>query len=370
MTVRRCPLPDPSVLQQARAHQASLTKPRGSLGRLEEVAVQMAAWQGCVIPAARPAEAIVFASDHPVTQNDVSPYPSSVTRAMLGNFSAGGAAASVLCRKVGIGLSIVDVGVDLGVDVGVDGVAKGVESLPGSGASEGAAPERAVPVRRERVASWPVGDIRVKDAMGVDVFAACVDAGRDSVQRCEPGLRVLIPGDMGIGNTTVAASVCAAILREDAAFVVGAGAGADALMVERKRRVVSEAISRLSSSDTALDVLRRVGGREIAAIYGAMQAALERRVTVLVDGFIATTAALVLCEVEPRAKAGMIFAHRSDESGHARVLAHLGAVPLLDLGMRLGEASGALLAFSLIEQACVLHAEMASFASSGVPDRD
>lgn len=345
----QCPPIDVAARDAALSRQARLTKPPGSLGRLESLVVQMAAFQGRSLPTANPAACVLFAADHPVTRHGVSPYPSAVTRAMVANFVAQGAAASVLCEAMGVRLDVVDVGVE--------------------GEPLVAPAESVVNFRRDAVASLPVGDIRVEDAMSEAVFAGCLRAGQDAVAALPHELALFVPGEMGIGNTTVAACVCSALLGIEPSELVGAGTGASSEMMQTKVQVVRDALSRLSPEDTPLDVLRRVGGREIVAMFSAMAAALSRRAIVVVDGFIATSAALALCKLYPEVIEGMVFAHRSDERGHARVLSHLNATPLLDLELRLGEATGALNALPLIQNACALHRGMATFESASVPNR-
>jgi nicotinate-nucleotide--dimethylbenzimidazole phosphoribosyltransferase len=345
----RLPAPSARARAEAEQRQSTLTKPTGSLGRLERIVLELAAWQDDPLPDVRPAAALLFAADHPVTRHGVSAYPSTVTRAMLHNFAQGGAAANVLARCQGIALSVVDVGV-------APGPAPALRAL-------------GAPIELDPVRLRAAGDLRSEDAMDELTFPRAVAAGRSAVARQERHVRCLLLGEMGIGNSTAAAAVCAALIGGDPESFVGAGTGCGGEALARKRAVVREAVMRVGPNAGAREVLRRLGGREIAALYGAMLEALERRILVLVDGFIVTAAALVLLSEQPRARAGLVFAHRSDERAHGRVLEHLGVVPLLDLGMRLGEASGALMAFSLVEQACRLHREMATFASAGVPDR-
>ena len=347
----RSTFPEPSAQARtlAEQRQSKLTKPPGSLGRLEDLAVRMAAWQATPVPQTRPAAALVFAADHPVTRHGISPYPSSVTRAMLDNFVAGGAAASVLSAAHGIPLCVVDVGVATGV---TEPVQRGNTTL-----------------ERDPACNRPEGDLRTEDAMTPETFEAAVTAGRAAVQRLPRDLRCLILGEMGIGNSTAAAAVCAALIGGDPDTLVGAGTGSHGQALERKRRVVRDALTRVGSNLGPREALRRLGGRELAALYGAMRQALEHRVVVVIDGFIVTAAALPLLLEHPEARAGLVFAHRSDEQGHDQVLDTMGVRPLLYLGMRLGEGSGALVAFPLIEQACRLHRSMATFASAQIPNR-
>lgn len=342
------PSPDRGCEAAAWAHQNQLTKPPGSLGRLEAIAVQMAAFQKTARPTARPATVLIFAADHPVTRHGISPYPSDVTRAMLQNFADGGAAASVLARQRELPLHVIDVGVD------------GAPSVP---------PSRSGPVQVLRVKErLEAGDIRTEDALTVDGFARCVQAGRSAVEQLARGHRVLLLGEMGIGNTTPAAAIASLLIHPaDPAALVGQGTGATGDVLESKRAVVRDIVRRLARTTDPIEILRRAGGRELAALYGAMVAALENRVLVIVDGFIVTAVAAALVRAHPEALAGMIFAHCSDERGHAALLEHLRARPLLDLGMRLGEASGALAAYPLVEAACALHTQMATFAAAAIP---
>lgn len=346
--------PDEGAGALARARQDRLTKPTGSLGRLEDLAVDLARFQGDPVPSVRPAAVLLFAADHPVTRHGVSPYPSAVTRAMLDNFAGGGAAASVLSRTHRLPLVV--------VDVGVEGASARASADPPL--HEG----QPMHAYRDPVADAPAGDLRVEDAMTPEVFESAVAAGRRAVQSLGP-IRLLILGEMGIGNTTAASAVCAGILGGDPSELVGRGTGATGSMLLQKRAVVRDALLRLGAQRDPREVLRRVGGRDLAALFGAMGEAVSRRILVLVDGFIVCAAALALIRSEPRSRAGLLFAHRSAERGHARVLTEVGADPLLDLGLRLGEGSGALLAYPLLEQACALHAQMATFESAGVPDR-
>lgn len=338
---------DAEAMGEARRRQGALTKPPGSLGLLEELAVTLAGAQAAALPSARPAGALIFAADHPVTRHGVSPYPSEVTAAMVRNFVSGAAAASVLARARGVPLHVVDVGVRW---------------------PDASAPPAAEGFVREAVAGAPAGDLRVEDAMSPDVFEACREAGRRAATRLSPGLRVLVLGEMGIGNTTAAAAVAAALAGLAPEEAIGAGTGADLEMRARKAAVVRDALARLGGERGALEVLRKVGGRELAALTGAAEAAAERGAVVLVDGFIVTAAMLALVRARPSVRPRLVFAHRSAERAHGALLARLEARPLLDLGMRLGEGSGALAAFPLLEDACALHREMATFDEARVPN--
>jgi nicotinate-nucleotide--dimethylbenzimidazole phosphoribosyltransferase len=335
----------------AREHQQRLTKPRGSLGFLEEIAVQLAGIQGTVMPSSRPAAAILFASDHPVVAHGVSAYPAEVTAAMLRNFVGAGAAASVLAKALGVPLTVVDVGV------------AGIGALASSEAAR---------IVRAPVADDEAGDLRVEDAMSEATFRRAVEAGRAAVDAIPTGVVVLALGEMGIGNTTAASAVAATILEArgaDADALVGSGTGVTGLALERKRAVVRDAIARVGRVHSPEEAIRRLGGRDMAALFGAAARASERGIAVLVDGFIVSSAILALVRTSPAVRRSLFFAHRSAEPGHRRVLEALEATPLLDLGLRLGEGSGALLALPLLDHACALHAGMATFASAGVPEK-
>lgn len=342
------PEPDARAARAARERQDTLTKPRGSLGVLEELAVQLAGIQGGP-PASRPAAAVLFAADHPVTRHGVSAYPSEVTAAMMANFVRGGAAASVLCRHLGVELRIVDVGV----------------AHPYTPLVEGSD----VRLRRDPVAEDPIGDLRVEDVLSEAVYERALRAGAAEIDALAPDTRVVLLGEMGIGNTTAAAAMTALLLELDAADVVGAGTGVSGAALARKVEVVRDATRRVQGRDPHR-VVQAVGGKEIAALVGAAARAIERRMAVLVDGFIVSAAALALVRMDARARSGMLFAHRSAERGHARILAALDARPLLALEMRLGEASASLAALPLLDAACALHNDMATFASASVPDRE
>jgi nicotinate-nucleotide--dimethylbenzimidazole phosphoribosyltransferase len=335
--------PSETSRSAALARQEKLTKPPGSLGALEEIAVQLAAWQGRDTPRSRPAQALLFASDHPVVRHGVSAYPPEVTAAMVANFTAGGAAASVASRALGIPLRVVDVGVRSRVQAGGP-----------------------IELVRDPVADLPAGDLRTEDAMPEATYAAALAAGRRQVDSIPEDAALLILGEMGIGNSTAAAAVAASLLGIPAREAVGPGTGVRGAALERKVQVVADAVARVGkvSPHRAMQAL---GGRDLAAMMGAAARALERRMAVLVDGFIVTAALLPLLRLHPEARAGLVFAHRSAEPGHQRLLDALEARPLLDLGLRLGEGSGALAALPLVDLACALHGGMASFEEARVP---
>lgn len=325
-----------------------LTKPRKSLGSLEDIPVQLAAIQATERPRARPAAAILFAADHPVCLHGVSAYPSEVTAAMVRNFVVGGAAASVSARSLDVALDVVDVGV---------------------ANSYGDLHDTAVSVSRDPVADDSEGDIRVEDAMTGTTLLRALSAGRNAVDRLADDTRVVLLGEMGIGNTTLASAMACALLDAPPTELVGRGTGVDEAQLETKRAVVRDALRRGHGS-SPLGILRALGGRELAALYGAAARACERRMTLIVDGFIVSTVMLALVRAHPEVRPHLVFAHRSREAGHQAVLDALDASPLLSLSMALGEASGAFAAFPLVDLSCRLHAEMATFAEAGVPDKE
>ncbi len=334
--------------QAAAARQAQLTKPPGSLGKLEEIALTLAAIQDAEKPTARPAATLIFAADHPVVKHGTAAYPASVTAGMIANFAAGGAAASVSAVQVhGMALEVHDVGVDTSYELPASSVAV---------------------VRRHASADHAAGDLRTEDAMDEALFNASVEAGRQAVFALDPAPKVLLLGEMGIGNTTPASAVAAALLGRPASDLAGPGTGLDSEGVQRKAVVIADALARIGTNDPVkpMDVLRRVGGREMSALVGAALAAREIGAAVLVDGFIVTAAIYAAVLHEPELRSHLIFAHRSGEPGHAKLLDALEAEPLLDLGLRLGEASGSLAAYGLVELACELHAGMATFAEAAL----
>jgi len=336
-----CPSPDAAVAQSARARQGVLTKPPGSLGMLEDIAVWYAARQGSERPRVERVWISVFAADHGVAAEGVSAFPQAVTGEMVRNFIGGGAAISVLARAVGAGLDVVHLGTvnDPGA---IAGVHRAVIAPSTANFCHDAAMTPA-----QLAAAMQVGAERV---------ALALDADAD----------LFIGGEMGIANTTAATALACALLEESPDALAGAGTGLDDAGIARKRAVVRLALSRHADAVDTLERLRRLGGFEIAALAGAYIAAAQARIPVLVDGFIATVAALAAVRLNAGVRDWLLFAHRSHERGHARVLAALDARPLLDLGMRLGEASGAAMAVPLLRMACALHRDMATFEQAGV----
>jgi nicotinate-nucleotide--dimethylbenzimidazole phosphoribosyltransferase len=317
------PGPDLEAGTAAAARQAQLTKPAGSLGRLEELAIWLATWQARHPPQLDHPRTVVFAGNHGVAARGVSAYPASVTAQMVQNFIAGGAAVNQLCRVADADLRVYEMNLDA-----------------------------------------PTGDIVDGPAMSEEECARAMAYGMMAV---EPGIHALALGEMGIGNTTAAAALCAALFGGDAALWTGPGTGVAGEALANKRRSVAEAVAlHRPAAHDSLDLLRRLGGLEFAAIAGAVMAARLGRVPVVLDGFAATAAAAVLFAADPCALDHCIVAHVSAEPGHRVLLERLGQRPFLDLGMRLGEASGATLAFGLLKAAAACHNGMATFAAAGV----
>ncbi|XZG70351.1 nicotinate-nucleotide--dimethylbenzimidazole phosphoribosyltransferase [Chitinibacteraceae bacterium HSL-7] len=333
------------IAQAARAHQSQLTKPPGSLGQLEELAVWLADRLGDVTPAPLKPAIAVFAADHGVAASGVSAFPAEVTGQMVANFAGGGAAISVLARAHGASLTVVDVGVAHPVP------------LPAAG-------EVDLVIRPVRAGT---ANLLNKAAMSASDAQAAWFAGEETADRLiNTGANLLIGGEMGIANTTAAAALICALTGQKPADIVGRGTGVDDARLTHKVAVVEAALARAAGTDTAFNWLCEVGGLEIAALAGFFSRAAERHTPVLLDGFITTSAALVAVHRRADVADWLIASHRSDENGHGRALEALGLTPLLSLGLRLGEASGAALALPIVQAALTLHREMATFASAGV----
>ncbi|HEY9131029.1 MAG TPA: nicotinate-nucleotide--dimethylbenzimidazole phosphoribosyltransferase [Dyella sp.] len=332
-----------AAIEAAAARQEQLTKPPGSLGEMEHVAIRLAGMQGQLKPCVDRIWISIFAGDHGVAAAGVSAFPQAVTGQMILNFAAGGAAISVLARELGATLEVVNLG---------------TVNDPGECAG----------VRRAFIAAQ-TADFCAAPAMTETQLAEALAAGEHSVQLArDAGAQLFIGGEMGIGNTAVATALACAFLDEPPARLVGAGTGLDAAGIARKSEVIERALRRHAGLTDPLAILRCLGGFELAALAGAYIAAAQAGLPVLVDGFIASAAALAAVRIQPGARDWLLFAHRSHERGHARVLEALHARPLLDLDLRLGEGSGAAAAVPLLRLACALHGGMATFAEAGVAD--
>ncbi|MGR2740868.1 nicotinate-nucleotide--dimethylbenzimidazole phosphoribosyltransferase [Billgrantia sp. Q4P2] len=332
---------DRAIVSAVSAHLDNLTKPPGSLGRLESLAVNLATQTGEAFPRVSPPGVLVFAADHGVAAEGVSAFPQDVTAQMVANFVAGGAGINVFSRQIGARLEVIDVGV--AADVSVAGVVD------------------------EKVRHGTANMVEA-DAMSRDEAVAAIEAGIRAAERAlAAGCRCLIVGEMGIANTTTSSALLAALTDAPVAGLIGRGAGLAESRLAHKQAVIERAlVARAPDRDDPLDVLAKLGGLEIAAMAGAYLGGAARRVPLLVDGFIATVAALLACRLGPATRDYLVFAHRSREPGHAHALAALEAEPLLDLGLRLGEGTGAALAFPLLESATRMLGEMATFESAGV----
>ena len=334
--------PPETYLVTARAHLDALTKPLGSLGRLEDLAAQWFALRRGDITAPVSKAVYVFAADHGITAEGVSAYPSEVTQQMVLNFLAGGAAINVLAR-----LNQVEVNV---VDVGIDGDLSGHAGLLQHKVRRGSR-------NMFREAAMSEEEVSAALAVGLTLAEAAFARGHN----------LLAVGEMGIGNTTAASVITAALTGTPASLVTGKGTGLDSAAYERKCRVVEGIVSRHFAQPTSpREILRCGGGLEIAAMAGMMLGAARRQIAMVIDGFISTAAAAIACGLAPAVRSYLFAGHQSQEPGHRVLLAHLNLEPVLDLHMRLGEGSGAVLAMPLLEAALRIYQEMATFASAGV----
>ncbi|OQS34410.1 nicotinate-nucleotide--dimethylbenzimidazole phosphoribosyltransferase [Chromobacterium haemolyticum] len=333
--------PDFAAYQAARARQATLTKPAGSLGRLEELACRFAAWQGKTCPDALRPAITVFAGDHGVTAEGVSAYPSVVTGEMVRNFANGGAAICVLAQSLDARLEVVDAGVLSDVS--------------------------ALPIVHAKVRAG-TGNLAREAAMTPAQAEAALEVGRQAARRAlASGANLLIAGDMGIGNTTASATLICRLAGLSPERIVGRGTGLNEAGLETKRQVVRVALARVASRElSALETLAELGGLEIAAMAGFYLESAAQGAPALVDGFIASAAALCALALEPRMGDWLLASHRSEETGHLLALHALKLEPVLDLGMHLGEGSGAALCVPLLQMAIRLHNEMATFAEAGI----
>ena len=342
---------DSAACAAAGAHLDRLTKPPGSLGGLEAIAIRLAGIRGRLVTDIERPVVIVFAADHGVAARGVSAYPPEVTAQMVANFAAGGAAINVLARAGRADLVV--------VDIGVAGPVAG--DAPATGSDAG------VRLVRARIASG-TRDLSTGPAMTRDEASAAIDVGRDvALGLIRDGADLVALGEMGIGNTTAASAIVAAITGLPAARVTGRGTGVDDPGLERKVAVIETALTfhRLDPGDP-LGILAAVGGLEIAGLVGAMLAAAAARIPVVLDGFITGAAALVAAGLAPNLPDRLIAAHRSVEPGHAIVLDRLRATPILQLDLRLGEGSGAALAIPIVRAAARICGEMATFDEAGV----
>lgn len=330
---------DGDALKKAEAHQASLTKPPGSLGELENIAIKFAAWQGRVKPELDRIGICVFAADHGICAKGISAFPQAVTLQMVANFVAGGAAISVLAKALNADFSVVNMGVahPLLTDDGV------INAAVAAGTA----------------------DFSETAAMSTEQCLQALNAGKKQV--VDTDWQLFIGGEMGIGNTTSATALYCALLGLSPREAAGPGTGISSQGITLKAQLINDALERhVNKGTTALQVLQTMGGFEIAALVGAYITCAQQGIPVLVDGFICTAAALIAIKLNPEVQKWMLFAHKSAEPAHSRALDYLNVRPLLDLSMRLGEGSGAAVALPIVKSALQLHNHMATFTQANV----
>ncbi len=318
------PGPDEAATTGAQERNGQLTKPPGALGRLEDLAIWYAGWRGDARPQINAPQVIVFAGNHGVTAQGVSAFPPEVTVQMVMNFEHGGAAINQLAKAAGARMDVHALALD-----------------------------------------HPTADFTKEPALSHDDLVSALQTGWQAV---DPSADLLVVGEMGIGNTTPAAAIACALFGGDAGEWTGRGTGMDDAGLSNKTRVVSEGVALHGGTDDGLEVLRCLGGREIAAMAGAIAAARVLRIPVILDGFICTAAAACLAQVSDSALDHAVAGHQSAEGAHGKVLAKLGKQPLLSLGLRLGEGSGGALAINIVKSAVACHSGMATFAEAGVAD--
>jgi nicotinate-nucleotide--dimethylbenzimidazole phosphoribosyltransferase len=327
LLIETLPGPNLEAVETVRKRDRILTKPPGALGRMEEIVEWLAAWTGKHRPQVTRPLVAVFAGNHGVTAQGISPYPPEVTVQMVANFAAGGAAINQICIAHDLGLKIFDLALE-----------------------------------------YPTADFTVEPALDERGCAATMAFGMEAIAG---GTDLLCIGEMGIGNTTSAAAIYTALYGGPASLWAGAGTGADAALIAHKAAVIDRAIALHSAHlGDPLEVLRRLGGREIAAMAGAILSARVERIPVIIDGFVASSAAAILHAMNPDALSHCLFGHVSAEQAHRAALEKMGAKPLLDLGMRLGEGTGAALAAGIVKAAALCHFGMATFGEAGVSDKD
>lgn len=335
------PTPDPGLAPKVQAAIDAKTKPPGSLGRIEALALAMALAQGTETPRADPARLLIFAGDHGIVAEGVTAWPQEVTAQMVANFLSGGAAAAVFARSVGAALTVADAG-----------VATPLPEIPG--------------LVRAGIRAGTRNAAR-EDALTAEEVAAALAFGADLAARAAgEGARVVALGEMGIGNTSSAALVADALTGLGLEALTGPGAGTGPGGVAGKRAILERARARRPGRLAGPDALAAFGGLEIAAMAGAAVGAASAGAVVLVDGFIATAAVAAALDARPELAPYLVYAHRGAEPGHGPLLDHLGAEPLLALDMRLGEGTGALLALPVLRAACAMLSEMATFESAGI----
>ncbi|SFQ12536.1 nicotinate-nucleotide-dimethylbenzimidazole phosphoribosyltransferase [Nitrosomonas cryotolerans] len=335
-------IPNAKTRQAAQARQAQLTKPSGSLGRLEDIAIHLASLQGTLRPDVERVQITIFAGDHGVAAEGVSAFPQAVTCEMIRNFANGGAAISVLAQILGVQLEVINMG-----------TAQDTEAFHN--------------VSDYRLGPGTANFIH-EPAMTIDQLTQALQAGRHAIERTHSmNTQLFIGGEMGIANTTAATALACILLDTEAVLLVGPGTGLDTHGIAHKTTIIQRALDLHSNHITSpLEALRRVGGFEIAALTGAYLRCAQLGIPVLIDGFISSVAALTAEQLRPGMKNWLLFSHTSAEPGHNLILDRLNAKPLCNLGLRLGEGSGAAITLPLLRMACTLHNEMATFSEAQV----
>jgi len=335
------PSPDQRYLLAAVARQQQLTKPTGSLGALESLAIQLASLQSTATPSVNRTWVSIFAADHGIASAGVSAFPQSVTAEMVRNFVQGGAAINVLAEQHGAHLEVIDVGV--------------------------AADLQGLAIVHQKIAQGTANFLEQPAMTDTQLAFACL-AGQQAVKRAlKHHSQLLIVGEMGIANTSSATAIACHLLQLNAAMLTGAGTGLEEEKVQEKALIIQQALNKYEDiAAEPLKALQYFGGFEIAAMVGAYIAAAQHKLPILVDGFICSVAALVAVRLNPELKPWLIFSHQSDEQGHQRILEALEVSPLLHLNLRLGEGSGAAVALPLLQSACLLHQKMATFEQAQV----
>jgi len=348
-----------SAIGDAIDRQNSLTKPPGSLGMLEEIAIRLSAMRysrnkDSVMPAVDAVKIVVFAADHGIAQEGVSAFPQAVTAEMVKNFSAGGAAISVLAKELNAELEVVNTG-----------TVSELEEMPG--------------VIDRRIAAG-TANFYQQQAMSESQLVEALQVGYEAVERAQPvlscngsrqPLELFIAGDMGIANTSSATAIACALLGSSAKEIAGPGTGLDEAGINHKIDIIQQSLDKHQlNSNEPLQVLQTLGGFEISAMTGAYIACAQKAIPVLVDGFISSVAALAAIKINPNVKDWFFFSHASAEPGHKKIMQAIQVEPLIDLNMRLGEASGAAVVVPLMRLSCALHNKMATFAQAGVSNKD
>ena len=330
------------LARQSQQRQSHLTKPAGSLGRLEHIAIELSSMQSKIVPKVDLVEIAIFAGDHGIASEAVSAFSQVVTTEMVKNFVRGGAAISVMAKQIGAGLTVINAGT-----INQEGFEPPVIDNP---------------------VAFGTANMAIQPAMTAVQCLQALQLGKDILDSYDDATEVVIGGEMGIGNTTSATVLATAFGVSTAEKLVGPGAGLDDNALLHKLKIIEKALNRVGNGRSELELLSEFGGFEIVALVGFYIRAAQQGITILIDGFISSVAAVAACKINLNVRPWMLFSHKSAEPGHHLVLKSLNAEPLLSLQMRLGEGSGAAVAFGLLRTACALHNEMATFEEASVTD--